>query len=429
MRERTPSDPPESVLGLDLAAAEHFGRAYRPLLLALATATALGALGMLVRPLLRTSGARYATQPARRGDLVVTVTATGTLQPIDQVDVGSELSGTVRSVEVGYNDTVHAGQVIARLDTTRLEAQVLQSKASLESAQASVEQARANLAEAESQLARLEHVHQLSGGKIPSEQELVAGKATRTRAVAALASAEAAVAQAKATLEVQQTDLSRAVIRSPIDGIVLTASVRPGQTVAASLQAPLLFTLARDLRRLELDLSVDEADVGQVKAGQKATFTVDAWPGRAFSGSVEQVRYAAHTLGGVVTYETILVVDNPDLALRPGMTATAAIEVRRDGDVLLVPNAALRFAPADFAPRRPDKRLGGLLPPSGDQFELDSGQGGSGSPRVWVGKGSALHAVPVEPVATDGSWTEIASGAIEPGTKLVVAARRARGSP
>src|SRR5215813_3351913 len=203
----------------------------------------------------------FATQPARVGDLVVTVTATGTLQPLEQVDIGSELSGTLRSVEVGFNARVQAGQVLAHLDDTRLAAQVLQS-------QAAVEEAHASLSEAESQLGRLQNVREISGGKIPSQQELAAGQAAVARAHGALGSAEAQVAQAQATLDVQRTDLSKAAIRSPIDGVVLSAAARPGQTVAASLQAPVLFTLARDLERLELDLSVDEADVGQVREGQ-----------------------------------------------------------------------------------------------------------------------------------------------------------------
>jgi HlyD family secretion protein len=389
-----------------------------------AVAVAIAAIALGARSLAVAPRDRFATEAVRRGDFTVTATATGTLQPIDQVDIGSELSGTIRSVEVGYNDAVQAGQVLARLDTTRLEAQVLQSKATLAAAQASVDQARANRGEAESQLSRLEHVKKLSGGKVPSDQELVSARSALTRSGAALESAQAAVQQAEATLAVEQSDLSKATIRSPIDGIVLMAAARPGQTVAASLQAPLLFTLANDLARLQLDLGVDEADVGQVKEGQTATFTVDAWPGRTFSARVSQVRYAARALGGVVSYETILAVENPDLALRPGMTATATIEVRHDPQALLVPNAALRFDPADARPGR-GPALGGLIPNAG-QFEVGSGDG-EAAPHVWVARGGKLARVPVEIGATDGSWTELVGGSLEPGTKLAVGASARRG--
>src|SRR5262245_19815426 len=308
------------------------------------------------------SRVQYRTQPARVGDLVATVTATGTLQPTEQVDIGSELSGTIRKVEVGYNEDVRAGQVLARLDPTRLEAQVLQSEAALEASQAAVEEARANLAEAESQLERLRHVHDMSAGKVPSAQELASGQASAARARGALRSAEALVVQARATLDAQRTDLSKAVIKSPIDGVVLTAAARPGQTVAASLQAPVLFTLAGDLKQLELDLAVDEADVGRVQEGQPVRFTVDAWPGKSFSGRVEQVRFGPHTQAGVVSYETAVEVANPELLLRPGMTATAEIEVKRDHQVLLAPNAALRFEPPEREAPQPHGGLAGLIP-------------------------------------------------------------------
>jgi HlyD family secretion protein len=426
MHERAQSEPTDLALVLDLDEARPASPWSRRLAGALAGVATLAVIALVAHTLLGKPHAGYAIQQARRGDLAVTATATGTLHPIDQVDIGTELSGTIRNVEVGFNDQVHVGQVLARLDTTRLEAQVLQSRAALDSAQASVEQARANLSEQESQLGRLQHVHEISGGKIPSAQELVAGQAAAARARAAEASAQAAVAQAKATLDVQQTDLSKAIIRSPIDGIVLTASVRPGQTVAASLQAPILFTLAKDLKRLELDLSVDEADIGRVKEGQSATFTVDAWPGRTFSGEVTQVRYGARTLGGVVTYETVLAVDNPDLSLRPGMTATAAIEVARVQHALLVPNAALRFIPPNPEDRRRSRPLAGLIPTKG---EFDVGSGGhsteGGGSRVWVVERGALAAVPVEVGASDGRWTEIVGGSIEEGAQLAVDASAA----
>jgi HlyD family secretion protein len=390
-------------------------------------AAGLGAVLLLVAAL-HNGGerTRYVTEPARRGELQVTVTATGALQPINQVDVGSELSGTVRSVLVDFNDRVEQGQVLARLDTTRLEAQVLQSTAALEAARAQVAQAQATEAEAASQLARLEHVRELSGGKVPSQAEYATAVATAARARAVTASARAAVAQAEATLATQRTDLGKAEIRSPIDGIVLSRTVEPGQTVAASLQAPVLFQLAEDLTRMELLVSVDEADVGQVREGQEAEFGVDAWPDQRFRARVEQLRFGAQTAEGVVSYQAVLRVDNPELLLRPGMTATADIRVKRVPDALLVPNTALRFTP----PQRDDDAGGGmlraLLPGGGRRWNRRTSGNGSAPAReqhVWVLKNGEPQAVAVTTGSSDGTTTEITGGALEPGTEVIVASR------
>jgi HlyD family secretion protein len=373
-------------------------------------------------------GVRYSTEPARRGDLTVTVTATGTLQPTNQVDVGSELSGTVRTVSADFNDTVKVGQELAKLDTSKLDSAVLQSRAALESARAKVEQAQASLAEAESQIARFEHVRELSGGKVPSQADFDTAHAAVLRARADVASNKASVAQARATLDGQLTDLGKASIKSPINGIVLVRTVEPGATVAASLQAPVLFTLAEDLTRMELHVSVDEADVGQVKEGQSAAFTVDAWPDRRFNAKVEQVRFGAATLEGVVTYETVLEVDNSERLLRPGMTATAEITVSQLSNALLAPNAALRFTP----PARADTAQGGgllnaLLPMR--RFGANRPKDEKGSAKqmhVYVLANGHPQAVPVTTGATDGTWTEIKSGDIEPDTALVTDAASAK---
>ena len=217
---------------------------------------------------------QYETQQVRRGDLVVLVTATGTLEPTNQVEVGSEISGIAKSVEADYNDEVKVGQVLARLDTSKLEAQETQHKAALEAAKARVLQAQATLRETTNKLAQLQRVRELSDGKVPSQTELDAAEAAFERAKADDANVKAAVAQAQATLEATQTDIAKAIIRSPIDGVVLTRSIEPGQTVAAAFQAPVLFTLAEDLTQMELRVNVDEADIGQVKEGQDAEFTV-----------------------------------------------------------------------------------------------------------------------------------------------------------
>jgi HlyD family secretion protein len=307
------------------------------------------------------STTHYITQEVTRGDLTVTVTATGNLEPRNQVDIGSELSGTMRKVNVDVNDVVQAGQVLAVLDTTRLKAQVLQAESSLQAAEARSIQSAATVKEARANYQRLLKVRELSNNKIPSQQDMDVAEATAARAEGDVAAAKAAVAQARASLEAVRTDLSKNEIRSPINGVVLVRSVEEGQTVAASLQAPILFTLAEDLKKMELHVSVDEADVGAVEVGQKATFTVDAFPNRTFHAHITQVHFASNntqkssssssssasssTSTGVVTYETVLEVDNSELLLRPGMTATAEIVTTSIQDALLIPNAALRFTP------------------------------------------------------------------------------------
>jgi HlyD family secretion protein len=367
-------------------------------------------------------GLRYVTESARRGDLNVTVTAAGTISPTNQVEIGSELPGMLRSVEVDFNDEVHAGQVLARLDTARLEAQVRQSKAAVDAARANLQQTQAASRDARSQLGRLREVRKLSGGKVPSKQEMMNAETALERAQAAVVSARASVEEAEATLETQQSELGKGEIRSPMNGIVLTRNAEPGQTVTASLQSHALFTIAEDLSRMQLLVDVDEADVGQVKPGQGATFTVDAWPDRKFPAKVTQVRYGAKAREGVVTYETVLAFDNSERLLRPGMTATAVIEVGKVTNGILVPNAALRFEP----PAQPAQHSGGLLrsllskhrraPPPVES----GGQAPGAQAHVWVLRDGHPERVDVVVGRSDGSWTEIHGQGIEAGTPLIV---------
>jgi HlyD family secretion protein len=241
------------------------------------------------------------------------------------VDVGSELSGIVDTLHVDENDSVKKGQVLARLDLARLKDAVTKSRANLASADAQVLQAAATVAETRAKLDRMRRVAELSGGKVPSRSEMDGAEADHKRAMANETSARAAVAQARATLQSDDTNLGKAHIRSPIDGVVLARKIQVGQTVAASFQAPVLFTLAEDLAKMELQVNVDEADVGQVEVGQKAVFSVDAWPGRAYTAVITRVGYGSQVSDGVVSYLTILEVDNADLSLRPGMTGNAEI--------------------------------------------------------------------------------------------------------
>jgi HlyD family secretion protein len=373
---------------------------------------------------------KYVTQPAQRGNLVVTVSATGALEPLKKVDVGIEVSGTIESVAADYNDEVKVGQVLARLDTTRLEAQAQQNEAALEAARAKVLQAQASVQEAEAQLARLNRVREMSGGKVPSQNDLDTATANLARYKADEESAKASVAQARAALDVTRTDLSKAVIRSPINGVVLVRAVEPGQTVAASFQAPVLLTLAEDLTQMELQVDVDEADIGRVREGQEATFTVDAYPDRAFPARVTQVRFGSQTVDGVVTYKTVLKVDNSGLALRPGMTATAVITVDRRENVLLVPNVALRFAPVakEVTGRSRGGGLVGMLlprPPGLNDRKMEEPDTRGKEQRVWTLRSGQLVPLSIITGVTDGVQTEVESGQVEPGTELVTEERKA----
>ncbi|MDD5678969.1 MAG: efflux RND transporter periplasmic adaptor subunit [Kiritimatiellae bacterium] len=372
----------------------------------------------------KTDAPRYITQPVRRGNLVVTVSATGTLAPIKEVDVGIEVSGTIKTVEADYNDEVKVGQVLARLDSSRLEAQALQSESALASARAKVLQTQATVQEAETKWKQLNRVHELSGGKMPAQSDLDAAKATLARAQADEVSAKALVAQAQATLNVNQTDVSKSVIHSPINGVVLTRAVEPGQTVAASLASPVLFTLAEDLKQMELLVDIDEADVGQVQKGQEATFTVDAYPDREFPARITLVRFGSKTVEGVVTYKAELRVDNSSLALRPGMTATAVITVNKIENALLIPNAALRFVPPQTT--QTSTSGGGSLvsalmphPPSSEPKSRDDANGKSKEQRVWILHSGQLAAITISKGASDGLLTEVTGGKLDPGMEVV----------
>jgi len=368
---------------------------------------------------------RFKTQPVTRGALTITVSATGTLEPTNQVEVGSELSGIVKTVEADYNDRVEVGQVLARLDREKLEASVKKSRAALASTRAQVVRAQATVAQARSDLARLEKVHRISSTRAVSESDLEAAQATLARAEAEQDVAAATVDEALANLQSNQTDLAKTMIYAPINGIVLTRSVEPGQTVAASLQAPVLFTLAEDLTQMELHVDVDEADVGSVREGQDAVFTVDAFPDRTFEARITQVRYGAKTVDGVVTYETVLRVDNPDLSLRPGMTATADITVEKVDDALLVPNAALRFAPPSLNSSGNGER-GGLVrallpgpPRRGASGEASRG-GNLPGPRVWVVESGQLAPISLVTGPSDGTRTVVIQGRLTEGQELVI---------
>lgn len=368
------------------------------------------------------SAVQYKTEEVNRGNLTVIVTATGTLQPTNKVDVGSELSGIIKTVEADYNSKVKAGQILARLDTSKLEAQVKQSKAALESSKSKVLQAQATVSETRSKLKQLQRVRELSNNKVPSQAEIDTAEASFQRALADDASAKSAVYQAQATLDANQTDLSKAVIRSPINGIVLARNVEPGQTVAASFTAPVLFTLAEDLTKMELHVDVDEADVGHIQEGQKATFSVAAYSNRTFDARIVQARYGSSTTSGVVTYETVLKVNNSNLVLRPGMTATADIIVKKIENAVLIPSAALRFTPPVQEEKKPSGGLVGSIlprPPSSGNKKVGDNTGKK-QQQVWTLKNGQLTAVSITIGSANGGMTEVVEGDIQPGMAVVV---------
>lgn len=289
---------------------------------------------------------KYTLEKVTTSDIRSTVSATGTLQPTNEVEVGSELSGKIEQVLVDYNDKVKKGQLLAVLDTEKLTAQVLQTKAALQVAQAGVIEADASLEESIAQFNRMKKIRKLSNGKLPSEADFIAAQASEKKAQAAKTTALAKVQQAQANLDQNLTDMSKTKIVSPINGIVLIRSIEVGQTVAATMSAPVLFTLAEDLTQMELQVYVDEADVGLVNAGQHALFTVDAFTNINFPAEIKQVRFGAEASEGVVTYKTLLEVNNAEMKLRPGMTASAEILVKEKLNVTVAPLAAIRFSPA-----------------------------------------------------------------------------------
>ena len=388
-----------------------------------------------------TPAVQYATTAVRRDRLQVTVSATGKLAPINQVQVGSELSGLVTKVMADVNDRVTAGQPIAMVDPSRFADTVRQSEALLAANQAAVVQASATLTQNRAQLARLEEVWRLSGGKVPSGTDMAAARAEYGRASGALGVAKANVSSARAGLSSSQTSLTKTVIRSPVSGVVLARQIEPGQTVAASFSTPTLFVIAQDLAQMKLPVAIDEADVGDVVNGQRASFTVDAFPGETFPATISRVELGSNqtvasasasstnsaTASQVVSYNANLTVANAALRLRPGMTATALIITRAHDNVLQVPNAALRFAPAST------NKAGGITSAltmqrvrgsSGDK----TGQKARGARQtVYVLDKGTPRAVSIQTGVSDGSMTEVTGGALTAGM-MVITGQLASGS-
>jgi HlyD family secretion protein len=380
------------------------------------------------------AGPEYITEEVETRSLDLLVTATGNLRPTNQVEVGSEVSGRVDQVLVDVNDRVARGQVLALINTDVIDDQITQGRANLNAARAQVEQARATMDVDVAQLERLREVYRLSDGRVPSQQEMAAAEGAVRRNRAAVAAAQANVVASEASLSTALTNRDRAVIRSPVAGVVLVRQIEPGQTVAASFNTPTLFVLAEDLARMQLRVKVDEADVGQVEAGQGATFTVDAYPGREFPATVERVDLASGNIAttstdtaqqdnAVVEYEARLTVNNTDGLLRPGMTATASIETENTAAQMVVPNGALRFAPPE------EEEAGGVQigggPPNDFGLEREEVQAsiGAGSQQTVhvLDADGTLRAIRVTTGLSDGRYTIVASDELEPAMRVVTA--------
>jgi HlyD family secretion protein len=366
---------------------------------------------------------RYQTEKVQRGNISIVVHATGNLAPTNKVQVGCELSGIIKEVAVDFNDRVEIGQLLARLDDTKFNAAVMKSRAALESAKAMHLQAHTSWRLKKQNLKRLRHLHRSSGGKLPTAQDLEVAKTEMECAEAEASAANAAIEQAEARLKIDETNLSKTTILSPINGVVLNRNVDPGQTVAASLQAPVLFSLARDLTQMGLKVDVDEADVGLVKQGQYAEFTVEAFIGRVFTARIIKVRYEPQITNGVVTYASLLNVENPDRVLRPGMTATATIFAKEISDTIKVPNAALRFTPSQAVDHSSD-RAGSLdlfnsELNADDQLDQTPKQK-SGHTRVWCLTKGKLTPIAIRTGLSDGLYTAVTGGDLEPGMQVVM---------
>jgi HlyD family secretion protein len=367
------------------------------------------------------------TAEVTQGDVVATVEATGTLEAVTTVEVGTQVSGTIKTLGADFNSQVRRGQVIAQLDPSLFDTQVAQERATVARLKAEVERVRVQADDAQVKLRR---ARELSSQQLIAQSDLDAAVSTANAADASVKSSEAQLVQAQASLNQAQVNLSHTIIRAPIDGVVIARNVNVGQTVAASMQAPTLFVIAQNLKEMRVNARVDESDIGKIQTNQPVRFRVDAYPNDTFKGTVSQVRLQPVVEQNVVSYVTVIDVPNPELTLKPGMTAAVTIETGRADGVLKVPNAALRFRPTEDAfaalgqkapepPRRPqDQSARG--PQAGIQNQRrERGDNGSQRSAVWVLADNTLKRVPVQVGLTDGTQTAVTSGDLTPGTHVV----------
>ncbi|MGD9653919.1 MAG: efflux RND transporter periplasmic adaptor subunit [Sulfuricurvum sp.] len=347
----------------------------------------------------------YTSAPVEIKTLISSVSATGNLEPTNTVDVGIEVSGTINEVLVDYNSQVKVGQIMARLDTTKLASNVASSQASLSKYNANAAEIKATLVNAQNEWERVHKMYQATNGNYPSKKDMDDAYTAVEKAKAQLNAASAQIAQASAELKANENDMRKAIVVSPINGIVLQRKVEPGQTVAATMTTPVLFTMAEDLTKMKAIVSVDEADIGEVKEGQKALFSVDAYPNKKFNGTITQLRLNSETVNGVVTYDAVVEVDNSSLLLRPGMTVSAQIITGTLENALTVPNAALRFSP-----------------PSEEKKETKKAQTKTDVNKrtVWVLKNNKPVKIDVTTGTTDGTSTVIIGSSLTPKDSVLV---------
>lgn len=422
MNQHTPIDKLEieNMLGLSRQAKAKKGFR-RFLWLALAAVLLAGAGYYYYASIQTMQKISYVTQKVATSDLVVAISATGTVQPTTQVDVGSELSGTVKTVEVSDNAIVKKGDVLATLDVVRLSAQRDRAAAQVVAAEARMQDA--NSAAKQSALTQSRQ-KKLRVSGLSTDQGMEDANTAEARAVAAVAVAKADVLAAMADLSIVESDVSKSQILSPIDGIVLKTSVKTGQTVAASLQAPILFTLADDLAHIQIEAAVDEADIGVVKLGQKASFTVDAFRGRSFQAHVSSISFSPDKTDGVVTYKTVLAAANDDLALRPGMTTTSRIIVNEVKGATVIPNEALRYVPAV------QKKSSGFsitqlfMPrfPRNDKAEKPA-VAADGTRSLWVLRDGAPVELKIKTGLSDGKQTVVTGDALKVGDDVIISVK------
>jgi len=358
-----------------------------------------GVLLALASPACKSGKAKFVTENVSRGDIVTSVTATGTLNAVTSVNVGTQVSGRITTLFADFNSPVAKGQVIALIDPAVFQAQVAQARANLSNAKANLEKAAATEVDAKRTWDRYVN---LFGRSLVAKSQMDTSETAYLTAHASTLAAKSQVDQSAAALTVAETNLFYTKIVSPVDGVVISRNVDIGQTVAASFQTPTLFVIAADLTKMQIDTTVDEADISAVKAGQEAEFTIDAYPDETFRGVVAQVRNAAVTVQNVVTYDVVVTVDNRDLKLKPGMTADVSIITSVVKDVLRIPDAALRFKPAAQGRPAPAPARGGR------------------GPAVWIEENGQPVRVPVKIGMSDGSFTELVSGDLKEGQPVII---------
>jgi HlyD family secretion protein len=397
-------------------------RMNKRLILIIAVVAAIG-VGSIAYSRARNTSTEAApiTAAVTRGDIVEKVNATGTLQPVTTVQVGTQVSGTIKALYADFNSEVRKGQVIAELEPSLFQTQVEQARATMMRLQADADRAKVEVQDTESKSRRAQ---ELFGQKLISRNDVETAQSSAMQAEASLKSAQAQITQARAALNQVQVNLNNTIIKAPIDGVVISRSVDVGQTVAASMQAPTLFVLAQDLTRMQVSASVDESDIGRIAAGQKVSFRVDAYPADTFTGAVSQVRLNPTTEQNVVSYTTMIDVPNPEMKLKPGMTANVTIQIAGSENVLRVPNSALRFRPTTTGTR--DSGFGILDAASGTA--ATSGLGGAPrvvgnadrtGGRVWTIRNGALEPVRIRTGVSDGAMTGVVEGDLKEGDQVV----------